>query len=133
MAAVALSHHSNMRQYMQVAKRNLKELKEYAQDAPSNCQNKVLLLEAEMAANEGNMDMALAKFVRSADLAGSEGLVHEQALACERAGMALRRCSDFPGAVQHLVRARDLYQKWGANVKVSQMTQMYSLPVKTGG
>jgi hypothetical protein len=129
-AAMAAFHGStNQTKLIAVARRNLKELQQFEQDAPENCRNKVLLLEAELlAAQKGiHMDVAMAKFDRSIAVASAEGFVHEQALACERAGMALRRCHDFTKARHYLLKASELYMQWGADAKVRQMTEQYRL------
>jgi hypothetical protein len=130
MTAMALAQHSRDRRRVSFARRSLKRLKKYEQLVPENCQNKVLLIEAELAAYNGNMELALAKFARSIDKAGEEGFLHEQALACERAGSALRRSSDYAGALPFLCRAQSLYQEWGAHAKVVQMNNMYSLDMR---
>ncbi len=59
---------------LRVPARNLNELQQFEQDAPENCRNKVLLLEAKVAdAQEGiHIDIAIKEFEQSIESAGAE-------------------------------------------------------------
>lgn len=103
------------------AKRALSQLRFFAKHAPFNYLNKVYLIEAELSLGAGKHEEALAYYNLSIDLAKQEGLIHDQALACERAGYAHRSSCGLAKATLFLRRARSLYGEWGAHVKVAQL------------
>lgn len=129
-AACELSYNVNKTHFIKLANKNLKELKQFERDAPENCNNKVLLLEAELAARENKLDVAIEKFEQSMDRARFAGFAHEEALACELAGIVLQRRYDYSRAALYLIKARDLYKQWGADVKVQQMLEIYGTKLR---
>lgn len=106
------------------AQKRLKQLKKIAKDCPENLANKVFLLEAELAACRGKHDDALSLYEKSAASAAKEGYVHEQALACEKAALMLRGCGSLREARTNFMNARNLYEMWGANLKVDEMERL---------
>ena len=86
-----------------------------------NFDNKLSLIEAELAASRGDRDLALAKYQESIDLARRDAFVHEQALACEMAGRALMQRNETVKGCEYLESARSLYGQWGATAKVEQL------------
>jgi len=87
--------------------------------------NKIYLLEAEYLVLNGKLDIAIPMYQRSIELAAAEGFLHEQALANERAGMALRYCGDANDCFPFLKKAYDLYGRWGSTPKVEQLRKKF--------
>jgi hypothetical protein len=105
-------------------RRLLGKLKESARHCPDNFLHKVYLVEAEVAVTDGLFDEAMTKYNMSIAQAERQGFVHEQALACERAGYALRQNGNRQGEAKHfLTQASSLYGQWGAQVKVNQLAE----------
>jgi tetratricopeptide (TPR) repeat protein len=101
----------------------LSKLRDSARHCPDNFLHKVYLVEAELANSTGNYDEALAKYEMSIAQAKRQGFVHEQALACERAGYAMREQGEHDGARHFLTLAQTAYEQWGAHVKADQMAK----------
>jgi len=92
----------------------------------------VLLLEAELATAEGEIEAALVKYRVSIETAKAEKFVHEQAIALECAGRALLHQGMESSSETYLLRAYEFYKKWGAKAKTEQMVRCYpSLQGKT--
>jgi tetratricopeptide (TPR) repeat protein len=112
MTAVALSKGPRR---LRSAKRQLKKLKKHELQAPANIKHKRLLIEAEIEARNGDLQMAREKYDQAIETAANEGFLHDCAYACERAGYAMRRtnksCSDY------FLRATDTYSRWGSFLK----------------
>ncbi len=112
------------------ARKCLAKLTVFAKHAPCNYQNKVYLIEAELAAHQaGKFDSALRSFKLSIDLAQREGFIQDQALACERAAHALERAQRRQEANQFMARAQDLYAEWGAQAMVDRLTARIASPI----
>lgn len=96
-------------------------------------QNKLLLVDAELARLSGDATAALALYEQAAVAAQDAGFVHEQALAHELAGGHLRRIGIQPAAQRHFQLAHDLYAGWGATAKAARMTAEHGLarPIAT--
>jgi hypothetical protein len=105
-------------------KKTLRKLKYFARHSPSNYLNKVYFLEAEMASAAANHEQAMTNFNLSITLSQGEGLVQDQALACERAAYALVKCQRLPEANEYMQRAQALYMEWGAQAKVEQLAAL---------
>jgi hypothetical protein len=108
-------------QQRKVAHRNLKKLKKHARLCPANIGNKVFLLEAEIAASSGKMNLALSKYEMAIDQAGKEGILHEKALACERAGIFLRDTGRVCHSHLFFAQALSAYEEWGCKTKADQI------------
>lgn len=106
------------------ANRSLSKLRRYARHCPQNFQGKVFLVEAELAASAGDMDCALVKYRNCIERSKSQGLIHEEALANERAAYALRDCGRMEEARQFFGQARSRYASWGARTKVYQFSSL---------
>ena len=82
---------------------------------------------------DNEVDTALSKYRQSIEAAKKEAFLHEQALACERAGLALRKIGRENEALKFLVDAQSLYKSWGAKIKVEQMQRNHLLSVGGAG
>lgn len=100
----------------------LRKLRAHAKHAPANVLNKIRLIEAERAALKNDSLGALSKFKQSAKLAKEQGLINEQALACERTAVALLEWGEADEALQLFEQARVLYHQWGSPVKEQQLS-----------
>jgi hypothetical protein len=122
LTAAALS--SSSKRHAKLAKRNLLELKKRARRAPWNLKNKIALLEAEILTSAGRFGDSLIKYEESIHYACQEMFLHEQALACEKAGLSRLRCSRPVEALSYFERARVLYNTWEAQLKVDQLSSI---------
>jgi tetratricopeptide (TPR) repeat protein len=106
------------------AKGNLRRLKSLCQYAPELHTSKICLLEAELAAAAGNATKAMEKFHTSIALSQRQMVLHEQALACERMFLFLRKVGKVTEAINYLNEAKSLYQTWGCVAKVRQLDDL---------
>jgi len=96
-----------------------------------NWENKLLLLEAESHACEGELEMAKSKFRASIDSAKRHRFVHEEGLASELLGAFLEENGNVDEAKEHYAYARLCYQKWGAFALADRLSQKeHSMPEK---
>lgn len=105
------------------SKRICKQVQVHQAASPENFNNKISLLEAEIAVVNGDKKEALTKYKESVDAAQKEGFLHEQALACERAGYALIEWGSHDDGYLYLKQACSLYEQWGALAKVVQVRE----------
>lgn len=88
---------------------------------PSTFASKLLLLDAALHEQEGRTLDAFAAYEAAARTAAANGLVHEQALACEWAGW-LYRTHGLEEPASHLLQlARRHYRRWGADDKAGKL------------
>jgi hypothetical protein len=78
-------------------------------------------LEAEIFASSGRIDVALSKYGMAIDQAGKESILHEKALACERAGIFLRDTDLVRTSIRFFEQASLAYEEWGCRSKADQM------------
>jgi predicted ATPase len=120
MAEVTVEHPSKWKSLL-AGRSPLRRLKEYARLCPENMLNKVYLIEAERYAIRGHRDKALAKYVLSIEHAEHHGVLQEQALAYERAGLRLLEWDREVRGLEYLSDAKNIYERWGASYKVDQL------------
>ena len=85
-----------------------------------NFMNKLHLLEAEQHSvymNEKNN--AISMYNASIASAKRSGFIHEQGLACERAGFHCVREKNNEKALEYFEQARECYEDWGSRTKVA--------------
>ena len=95
-------------------------MKVAASHAETNFRNKLELLEAEKYGISGHHEsnVALLAYNKSIISAQKAGFLHEQGLACEKAGLYCKRMKDNENALAYFNQALDCYEKWGSSVKV---------------
>jgi histidine kinase len=95
------------------ARRDLNELRAWAETAPHNTLHKIALLEAELARIRGDSAEALRLYDSALRLARQSQHEHEAALAHERAAalLATMGCTALAGQLQR--ESLSLYQAWG--------------------
>lgn len=133
LACLALSN-SHAASKMRTVRSCLKVLHKFADHCPENVDNKILLLEAEIARLRGNEEVAQLKYDESINLAEREGNLMETALACERAGLFFREIGSPADALAYFERAQSLYLEWGSPVlmeKVKDIAETERLRLKS--
>jgi hypothetical protein len=103
------------------AKASLLKLESALECSEWNFSNKVSLLRAELASVEGECVMAQQHFDAAINASISSKFIHEEALACELAGMHCRSNNQTANALNLLQNAERCYTEWGSKVKASQM------------
>jgi PAS domain S-box-containing protein len=112
-------------QHLDVITAHHKQLRIWAANCPDNFENRAALVGAEIARVEGwdlDAERLYEEAIRSAR---ANGFVHNEAIAYEVAARfyAGRGFEEF--AHVYLQRARNCYQRWGADGKVRQLEQLH--------
>ncbi|MBV8413537.1 MAG: AAA family ATPase [Alphaproteobacteria bacterium] len=102
-----------------------RQLAAWAAHCPENFAARAALLAAEIARLEGRALDAERLFEQAVGAARSSGLVHDEALACERTAhfYAARGFTDI--ADLYRAKARASYGRWGAEGKVRQLDDQH--------
>ena len=93
-------------------------IKEAASRSDWNFTNKLRLVEAEFYALENEESQAIAAYDASIASARKSKFIHEEGLACEKAGFYHKRMNDHQSAVKYFNQARVCYSEWGSDMKV---------------
>ncbi|OKH31956.1 serine/threonine protein kinase [[Phormidium ambiguum] IAM M-71] len=125
-----LAHYSyvsktDRKQYLFQVKLNQKALKKWAFHAPSNCQNKYELVEAEKSRILGQDVLAMKYYDRAIQGAKQQGFIQEEALANELASEFYFSRNREKVAQTYLTEAYYSYIRWGAKAKVQDLEQRY--------
>jgi PAS domain S-box-containing protein len=101
------------------------QLQEWAKNCPENFENRAALVAAEIARLDGRELDAERLYEQAISSAHTNGFIHNEALANERAAhfYAARGFEKF--ALMYLQDARYGYLRWGADGKVRQLDEMY--------
>ncbi|MDZ7833382.1 MAG: AAA family ATPase [Desulfobacterales bacterium] len=106
-------------------RRNLKKLKKWARQAPSNCLHKYHLVEAELARIKGRYKKAFALYKKAVTGARDNRYLQEQAMACELAAR-FYHFNDFDDlAASYMAKTHELYTGWGAHAKANDIKEKY--------
>lgn len=84
-----------------------------------NFTNKLCLLKAEQKTLSSLYRGAIALYDASIASAKKSGFIHEQGLACEKAGLYLKRNGSLRKAMGYFEQARECYEQWGSSMKVN--------------
>ena len=103
------------------AERCLGKLRIFARHAPDNVRQRVLIIQAELHAINGNIDEAEGLFQKAMEHAEQHDQLSDRALACERAGLALRACGKEDHALDYLEDCCAMYRRWGSLIKVNHI------------
>ena len=88
-------------------------------NSDKNFANKLRVLEAEQKSlSTRHRHNAISMYNASISSAKKSGFIHEQGLACERAGFHCMREKDNAKALEYFKQARDCYEEWGSSMKV---------------
>eukprot|EP00957_Ditylum_brightwellii_P202452 15330230-Ditylum_brightwellii.AAC.1 len=123
---LAMAHQSNDEKWILSANNSISNVERYAKICPSNCEHKLLLLQAEMNSAMGEVEEASSKYELAVSAAERNEFIHEQAIANERAAEFFLRHDD-PRACYHYSKAQSLFLKWGAQGKVDHLLMSIDL------
>jgi PAS domain S-box-containing protein len=102
-----------------------RKLEIWAASCPENFENRAALVGAEIARIEGRDADAMRLYEQAIRSAGSNGFVHNEAIAYERASAFYRARGFDHFAELYLRNARYCYQRWGADGKARQLEQLH--------
>lgn len=135
MACLALYKMSGNKQKSLVARarKMLKSIDKLALKSQDFCLSKKHLLQAELLSvgGERHYDKALQNYNCAVALAAKEGLLMEEAMAYEATGRFVARCGKNP--VAYFEKARALFSRWDASVKVALMDSKLGSYQQQGG
>lgn len=106
---------------MSLIKQRLERIQYWARHSPYNFLGKQFLLEAELAAVEGDHGSAFAKYVCAISLSKEGGSILLEALANERAGKYFNGLGQKSEAKTYINEAIRTYERWGAMAKASHL------------
>lgn len=92
-------------------------MKDAADNSDWNFSNKFRLLQAEHLSLNKRHDTFM--YDESIESARKSGFIHEQGLACEKAGLYCKDVLNMEKALEYLNQARECYEKWGSDIKVA--------------
>eukprot|EP00577_Skeletonema_sp_RCC1716_P008541 CAMPEP_0113418196 /NCGR_PEP_ID=MMETSP0013_2-20120614/26075_1 /TAXON_ID=2843 ORGANISM="Skeletonema costatum, Strain 1716" /NCGR_SAMPLE_ID=MMETSP0013_2 /ASSEMBLY_ACC=CAM_ASM_000158 /LENGTH=743 /DNA_ID=CAMNT_0000305411 /DNA_START=1 /DNA_END=2232 /DNA_ORIENTATION=- /assembly_acc=CAM_ASM_000158 len=94
-------------------------MKDAAANSEWNFMNKLRLLEAEQKSITQNHWLAIDLYDASIQSAKKSGFIHEQGLACEKAGLYFKnKDSNNEKALEYFQQALECYEEWGSKMKV---------------
>ncbi len=96
----------------------IKSLRVAASHAESNFSHKLELLEAENNGFHHNHYEARKSYDAAIKAARKNKFIHEEGLACEKAGLYYKSMQENEKALEYLKQSRECYEKWGSSVKV---------------
>ncbi|CAB9517006.1 expressed unknown protein [Seminavis robusta] len=111
----------NRRKKLAEAKRLRSKMKKWLEHCPDNITNKLHLMDAELEFCQGRFSAALLKYEQAIAYARKENFISDQAISCEKAGRMLRHAGRLSEAADYFQQARQLYQSWGAQLKVDHI------------
>jgi len=125
LAAATAARGRARRRLVRGARRDHRKLRRFAAGAPVNYAHCAELVAAELCRVAGNQAGALAAYERAIRLARDHEFLQHEAFGNELAGR-FHLAHDRPTAAHgYLVRARNLYQRWGATAKVRTLDASY--------
>eukprot|EP00984_Skeletonema_dohrnii_P021242 scaffold10556_cov123-Skeletonema_dohrnii-CCMP3373.AAC.1 len=83
-----------------------------------NYSNKLCLLVAEQQSLSCDHLNAINFYDASIESARKSGFIHEQGLACEKAGFYYKKYGAVHKALDYFKQARECYEEWGSSMKV---------------
>lgn len=113
-------------------KHHLQKLRVLARHALVNHRSRVSLIEAEICRVANQADRAAKLYDVAIDQAKADGLLLEEALANELAGRFFLDSARRQLAFGYLREAREVYARWGAAAKVSQLESAYPYLTDSG-
>eukprot|EP00984_Skeletonema_dohrnii_P035066 scaffold34603_cov158-Skeletonema_dohrnii-CCMP3373.AAC.4 len=108
----------NARKSREVIRAAVASIREVATTSDWNFTNKLRLLEAEQQSLTKCHCQSIALYDASIASAKKSGFIHEQGLACEKAGFYFMRVKNKEKALEYFQQARECYKEWGSSIKV---------------
>ena len=96
----------------------IESLQVAVEHADSNIRNKLELLQAELHGCGARHSKAVTLYNAAIASAKESKFIHEQGLACERAGLYYKKMGFARDAFVHFQQAHACYKEWGSSVKV---------------
>lgn len=121
---LAVASERKDRTKVRLARRRLRHLEKLASHNPEVFSNKASLLRAELQACAKKIEASLTLYDTAIELSRKHGFVHEEALGCEKAARMLLECGRQVEAEVYFSKASSLYCQWGAQAKVSQLSEL---------
>ena len=104
-----------------VVRNSITALSFAATESDWNYTNKLHLLKAEQKSLCNDHYDAMSLYHASIESAKRSGFVHEQGLACEKAGFHCKRRGRSLHALEYFKQARECYEEWGSSMKVNSI------------
>lgn len=104
---------------------SIQKIKWYKKFAPFSYDNKYYLIQAEIFRQKKDYHQARDRYEKSIELAKSNGLIHESALACERYADYLMELELTESQRFYLSKAISLYKTYGALSKVNHLIEKH--------
>jgi diguanylate cyclase (GGDEF)-like protein len=108
-------------------KKDLLRISRWADNCEANFRHIHYLMSAEIEQLLGNMQEALTQFDLAIEAAQKNGFLRDEAIACERAARLLMDNGKRRSAEGYLRGAHRIYERWGAQRKVSLLEQEFSV------
>lgn len=102
--------------WIRKAEQAISSFKTWGSHSNWNCENKLLLLQAELHSVRGQIDDAEEKYKVSILSARKHRFIHEEGMAFELLGNFYKEHERHEDAKVQLIAARDCYKQWGAAV-----------------
>jgi len=112
-------------EFIKIIKEDIVKIERYVDNAPMNCRNKILLLEAELAVLQKREDEASSHYQMAISVSNKNGFPNEEALALEKAAIFYLGSDSELYATKLLLQSFNCYQAWGAYSKMSHMILRY--------
>ena len=124
-AAHDVASDDQRRQHFDALVGHHQQLDVWAQHNPVTFENCAAIVGAEIARIEGRVLDAQDLYEKAVRSAHTQGFVHNEAIANERAGCFYAARGFEKIAATYLRDARYCYRRWGADAKVRQLEQLY--------
>ena len=125
LAACAAAGGAARRRLVRGARRDHRRLRRFAAQSPANYAHFADLVAAELCRVTGDQVGALAGYERAIQLANQHAYLQHEAFGNELAARFHLQHGRPTAAHGYLVRARNLYVRWGATAKVRQLDATY--------
>jgi PAS domain S-box-containing protein len=112
-------------QHLQAITSHYRQLTEWAENCRENFENRAALVGAEIARIEGRDLDAMRLYELAIRSAHINGFVHNEAVANELAGRYYLARNIEAAGYTYLRKARNCYDRWGADGKVRQLDALY--------
>ncbi len=111
-----LKKKSNVSKHREVVE-TIRCMKDAVTHADANIRNKLELLQAELHGLDARHNKAVSLYIASIASAKRSKFIHEQGLACERAGLYYKKMGSAQNAVTFFRQAHSCYKEWGSIVR----------------
>ena len=95
----------------------IRYMKDAVTHADANIRNKLELLQAELHVLDARHNKAVTLYNASIASAKRSKFIHEQGLACERAGLYHKKMGNVQNALTSFQQAHSCYKEWGSIVR----------------